>query len=130
MACSRSVARVRGQWARVRKCPVVRGLRAPQVYNGHRCAFRLGGQLVAEDVAEEAVNNRMEPLFGEAIPVLFGVPDVDVPQPALGTLEGDVGDESLRWLVADAIGDALVEGGVDGNVLGECVGHGDGLSKI
>jgi hypothetical protein len=32
-------------------------------------------------------------------------------------------DETLRRIVTEAIGDALIEGGVDRNVLGESVGH-------
>lgn len=56
----------------------------------------------------------MQPLLGEAIPVLLGVPDVEVAQSSLRSLEREKDDESLRCFVAETIEDPLVEGGVDG----------------
>jgi hypothetical protein len=114
----------------VGRAVALRDLWAPEVYDGQRGAFGFGGQLITEDLAEEAMNDWVEPLFGEAFPVLLGVPYIDVAQPALGTLYGNVRDEPFRWLVTETFGDALVKGGIDRNVLRECIGHGGGLSKI
>lgn len=66
----------------------------------------------------------MQSLLGEAIPVLLGLPDVDVAQTALGSLDRQVDDEALRCLRAEAIEDPLVDGGIDRDLLGERVGHG------
>jgi hypothetical protein len=81
--------------------------------------------LIAEYLAEQRMNDGMESLLGETVPVFFRLPHVDVAKTSLGSFDGDVGDETLRRIVTESIGDALVEGGVDRNVLGECVGHAD-----
>jgi hypothetical protein len=86
----------------------------PHVDDLHRRPFRLGRQLVTEEADEKTVHDRVQPFLNEAIALLLGLPDVDVAQPALGPLDGEVDDESLRRFVAKAIGDLLVEGGIDG----------------
>ena len=47
-----------------------------------------------------------------------------------GPVDGDVGDQSLCRLLANPVGNALVEGGVDRDVLGERVGHGLALCVL
>ena len=96
----------------------------PVVDDGDGRTWWLRRQVVAEDLAQHAVHHGMQSLLGEAVPVFFGLPHVDVAEPALGALDRQVEDQPRRWLVADASGDALVEGGVDGHILGKRVGHG------
>ena len=86
--------------------------------------FTRSSAAVAEDLAEDGVHDRVQPLVGEPVPVGLGLPHVDVAQAALRALDGHVEDQPLRWGVADAVGDALVRGGVDGDVLHEGIGHG------
>ena len=56
-----------------------RRLGMPRMHDGDRDAFWFGGQTFAEDLAEHLVNDGVDPLLFEAIPVLLGLPDVDVP---------------------------------------------------
>jgi hypothetical protein len=79
--------------------------------------------LIAKDLAEQRVNYGMQSLLTETVAVLFRLPHVDVAKTSLGSFDGDMADETLRRIVTEAIGDALIEGGVDRNVLGESVGH-------
>src|SRR4051794_6950717 len=96
----------------------------PDVDDGPGDALRLRRELVAEDLAEQIVDDGGQPLLGERRRGLFRLPHVDVAQPALGPLEGDVGDQALGRLVPEPGTDAGVEGSVDRDVLGEHVGHG------
>jgi len=93
-------------------------------------ALGLGGKRVAEDLAEQPVHDRVEPLLSEAVPVLLRLPHIDVPQATLGSLDGKVGDEPLWCLITHGVGDALVERRVERNVLGERVGHAGGLLAL
>lgn len=61
-----------------------------------RNPLRLGRELVAEAAAQERVDHGVQPLLGKAVPVLLGLPDAEVPQAALGPLDGKMDDESLR----------------------------------
>jgi hypothetical protein len=92
--------------------------------DGQRRALGLGGQLVAKDLAEQSVHDGVEAFFGEAIPILLGFPHVDVAQTALGECDGDVAEQPFRVFVADQVDDALLEGSVDRNILGERICHG------
>src|SRR5215218_5706329 len=96
---------------------------APRVDDGELAPFGLRGEVIAEDVPEQAVHHRMQPFVREAVGVLARVPDVDVRQPALGPLDGEVHHQPVRWIVAEAVADALVRDRVDRHVLCEGV-HG------
>src|SRR5580704_4268359 len=96
----------------------------PYVDDVHRLPLGLGRQVVAENLGEQGVDDRVQPLIGEPVAVLLGLPDVEVPQTALGLLGGDVDDEAFWRDVTEAVGDPLVESGIDGDVLRERVSHG------
>ena len=89
-----------------------------------RLALGLRRQVVTEDLPEHGVHDGVEPFLREAVPVLFRLPDVEVPQPTLRSFDGHVGDQALRRFGAELVRDAPVERGVDGNVLHEGIGHG------
>src|SRR4051794_9099603 len=80
----------------------------PDVDDGPGDALRLRRELVAEDLAEETVDDGVQPLLGERGGRLFRLPHVDVAQTALGPLEGDVGDQARGRLVPEVGTDASV----------------------
>ena len=71
---------------------VVSSASDPDIDHGHRRSIRFRRKLVAEDLGEEWVHDRVQTFVGEAFEVLLGLPDVDVAQPAFGTLDA-------RWLI-------------------------------
>jgi AcrR family transcriptional regulator len=92
--------------------------------DGQRKPLGLFGNLVTENLAEQLMDNWVEAFLTEAVTVLFGLPDVDVTEAPLGTLQGYVGDQALGRGVTQPIHDALVELRIDRYVLRERVGHG------
>jgi hypothetical protein len=62
----------------------------------HRLPLGLGRKVAAEDLGEQGVDDWVQPLIGEPVAVLLGLPDVEVPQAALGPFGGDVDDEAFR----------------------------------
>lgn len=99
------------------------GRLGPDVDHRERRSLRFIGQLVAEDLTQQGVHDRMEALLAEAVGVFLGLPDAVVAEAALGLLDGEVDDETRRGIVAQAISDPLVERRVDGDVLREREGH-------
>ena len=98
-------------------------LTTPSVNDWQRYPFRLGRQLVAEGLAQQMMNDRMESFLCETVPIVFRFPHVDVAQPPLGALDGDVDDQPPRRCVSETMGDPLVEGGVNRDILREGIGH-------
>ena len=69
------------------------------------------------------MHDRMQSFLYKAIGIRLGLPDVDVAQAPLRTLDGQVNDQPGRWTLAETVGDASVERSIDRNVLSECVRH-------
>ena len=69
-----------------------------------------------------AANTGFDPLGAEVLPLLLGVPHLDVAQPAVA-LDDDVRDEARGLLVADLRCDPPVQLLVGGNVVLQRVGH-------
>ena len=95
----------------------------PDVHDRNGSHLGLGGHVVAEYFVQEAVDDGMETVLYEAVPVLFVLPDIDVAQPAVRVLYREVDDQPLRGLVAKTGSDAPVEGVVDRHILGERERH-------
>ncbi len=53
------------------------------------------GRHEAEHLLQDRVHDGVEPVLGEGLVVIFGLPDVDIAQPGLGAL-GQVGDQAVR----------------------------------
>src|SRR6516165_5966666 len=81
----------------------------------------LGGHEAAL-LLNDRVHDGVQPVLGEGLEVVLGLPDVDVAQPAVDA-QGQVGDQAVRVFGAQARPDAGVGLGVDRHVVGECVGH-------
>ena len=71
-------------------------------------AFGFGRQLVPEQLGEQRVHDRVEPVLGEAVPIVLGLPYVDVAKAALRSLDGDMADQALRRIVAETLLDPSV----------------------
>jgi len=93
------------------------------VNNREGSPLRLGGELAPETAAQEGVDHGVQTLLGEAVPVRFGIPYVDVPEAALGALDDEMDDEPFGWLIAETFKDPAVGSGIDRDVLGERVTH-------
>jgi hypothetical protein len=74
-----------------------------------RRALRLGREPAVEGLSEQWVDDGVQALLGKAIPVFLCLPDVEVAQAPLGPLDSKVDDEPLRRVIAETIGDPLVE---------------------
>lgn len=88
-----------------------------------RNLFWLRRKIVPEHLAEETVYDGVQPFFDESIAVLLRLPHVDVMKAAFGAFDGEMDDETLRGIITEAVGDSLVEGGVDRHILSERVCH-------
>jgi hypothetical protein len=88
-----------------------------------RSPRRLWRELVSETAAQDGVDHGVQSLLGEAVPVRLGLPDIELSEAALWSLDSEMNDEPLGWLVAKTIEDAPVHGGIDRDVLGERVAH-------
>jgi hypothetical protein len=73
---------------------------------------------------EGAVDGGVHPLLERPGALLLALPDVDVAQPALGSLHAQVDQQPVHRLVAQGVDDAGVGGGVDRDVLDVGVDHG------
>ncbi len=100
----------------------------PEVGDGKDHAFGFGWRVVAEDVGEERAECGVKPVGDEAVAVGFGLPDIDVAQTALGALQGQVADQPRGEVRAECLHQPIVEGSVDGHILGERIGHGCTIS--
>ena len=76
----------------------------------------------AEHLLQDRVDGGVQPVLGEGLFVVLGLPDIDIAQPGLGA-PGQVGDQARRQLRAQAFLDPGVGLGVDRHVVGDCVGH-------
>src|SRR5580692_11557158 len=81
------------------------------------------GRDEAEHVLQQRVDHGMQPVVREGLPVLPGLPHLDVAQAVLDPV-GQVGDQARRSHRADAVLDPGVDLGADRHVVGERVGHG------
>lgn len=95
-----------------------------RVHDCQRDAFRLGRQLVTEDLVQQLVDDGMQALLGEAFSACLVFPHIDVAKTVTGSLDRKVHEQPRRTVRTQAFGDTSVEGGVDRHVLGECVHHG------
>src|SRR6266849_5566517 len=80
------------------------------------------GRYEAEHFLQQRVDDRVQPLLGERLVVVLGLPDIDIAQPVVGA-PGQVGDQAVRALRAKAFLDPGVGLGVNRHVIGECVRH-------
>ena len=87
----------------------------PDVHDGRGQSLRFWRQFASEDLAEEGVHDRVKPILGKPVPIIFGLPNVDVAQPALGHFDRHMADQALRRLVAESLFDPGVERRVDGD---------------
>ncbi len=97
---------------------------APGVDDLDGLAGRFGRQVVAEDATKEFVDHGVQPSVDESLALVFALPDLDVAQATFGSFDREVHHQPVGQFVADAGSDALVDGGVDGDVLDVCE-HGD-----
>ena len=88
-----------------------------------RQTLGFGWELIAEDFAEERMHDGVKSLFGETVAIVLRFPHVDVAQTTLRTFDGNVDDQALRWFFSEPVGDPLVEGGVNRDILREGVSH-------
>ncbi len=68
------------------------------------------GRDEAEHLLQQRVDDGMQPVVLERLPVVLGPPYLDVPQPAFGPV-GQVRDQAGRALRADAVLDPGVDPG-------------------
>src|ERR1700678_1121607 len=71
----------------------------------------------------------MQPVVLEGLPVILGLPHLDVAQAAFGPV-GQVRDQAGRALRAEALLDLGVDLGGDRHLVGERVGHGVRPSEL
>jgi hypothetical protein len=93
----------------------------PRVDDVERDVFRFGRH-EAEHLPQDRVDDGVQPVLGEGLVVVLGLPDIDVTQPALDP-PGQVGDQSGRPFLAQALLDPGVNLGGDRHVVGERVSH-------
>jgi hypothetical protein len=91
------------------------------VKNTERYPLGFGWELLAEDRLKQGVDDGMEPPFGEAVPVLLRLPNVNVPKPAFGAFDRDMSYEALGRLRAEALPYPIVEVFADRDILSKRV---------
>ncbi len=96
-------------------------LGGPGVNQFEYCPRRLRGH-EAEHVLQQRVDDRVYPVVLEGLPVVLGLPHLDVPQSGLGPV-GEMRDQARRILRPDAFPDAGVDLGGDRHLVRECVCH-------
>ena len=84
-----------------------------------RCLFGFRRKFVAEDLGQQTMNDGMQPFLGEAVTVLLCFPDINVAQPTLGTLDGEMRDEAGRFFGTQGLRDPRIERRVYWHILGE-----------
>jgi hypothetical protein len=98
---------------------------SPRPHMDHRewNLLGLGWEIATEHFAEETVDDGVEPLVDESIPVLLGLPHIDVAQTAFRALDSEMHHQPGRRCIAEAVGDTAVEGVVDRHILSERERH-------
>ena len=90
-----------------------RGKQAPQGVDDRDLAPRRLYVGADFDVLERGADDGVQALLGERVAVSLGFPQVEVAQVPVRALDGDVCDQTVRWLIAERVHDAGVDGGVD-----------------
>ena len=76
------------------------------------------------------MHDRVKPFLCKAVAVLFGLPHIEVAEPAFGSLHHKMDDEALGRLGPELFDDAPIKRSVDGHVLRERVSHNSPLLDV